>query len=244
MNTGALLEQLLRSRLGSSTGAAGGASSSGGLGDLLGGLLGGGSASGQAPGRQGGQGGLGDLLGGLLGGATQQGRPAGQAPRGGSGGLNLGSLATLGMLAYQAYSAWQRQQGQTPQQEPQTVNRLMGAQVEEHSTAILQAMIAAAKADGRIDAAEQQLIQAELAKLTDDPELQIWLEQEVRSPLDPARVAESASSPELAAEMYLASVLLVGSEQTGERPYLDALAQHLRLDAGLREQLEAQVRAV
>ena len=240
MNTGALLEQLLRSRLGSSPGAAQGASPAGGLGGLLGGLLGGGSAAGQTPG---GPGGLGDLLGGLLGGSASPTGQAGQARRGGSAGLNIGSLATLGMLAYQAYSAWQRQQGQQPQHEPQTVNRLAGAQVEEHSTAILRAMIAAAKADGRIDAAEQQLIQAELAKLTDDPELQAWLDREVRSPLDPARVAESAGSPEMAAEMYLASVLLVGSEQSGERPYLDALAQHLGLDAGLREQLEAQVRA-
>lgn len=241
MNTGALLEQLLRSRLGSATGAPQGSSPSGGLGDLLGGLLGGGSAADPTQERQGGPGGLGDVLGGLLGGGAPQ---TGQAGRDGSGGLNLGSLATLGMLAYQAYSAWQRQQGQAPHQEPQTVNRLMGAPAEAHSTAILRAMIAAAKADGRMDAAEQQLVQAELAKLTDDSELQAWLDQEVRSPLDPARVAESASSPELAAEMYLASVLLVGSEQSGERPYLDALAQHLRLDAELREQLEAQVRAV
>ena len=204
----------------------------GGLSDLLGSLVRGGVS--RTPQQQSG---LGGLLGGLLGGGGAS-APAREQAR---GGMSLGGLATLGMLAYQAYSAWQRQQGQAAPQEPQTVNRLMGAEVEEHSQAILRAMIATAKADGRIDTAERQLIEAELARLDADPQMQAWLEGEVRSPLDPAQVATAANTPEMAAEMYLASMLVAGQDEA-ERTYLDELARHLRIEPALRRELEAQVR--
>ncbi|RJG10208.1 tellurite resistance TerB family protein [Pseudomonas cavernicola] len=244
MNTSDLLEQLLSSGLAQQGGAASRASATqGGLGGLLGGalgdLLGGGAAGGgvsSGGGSQGGLGGLGGLLGGLLGG----GAPSGQARS--SSGMGYGGLATLGMLAFQAFSAWQQQQASArTSMQPETVNQLTGAAAEEHSHAILRALIAASKADGRIDEQEKKLIYAEIAKLTDDPELQDWLDQEVSRPLDAAQVAQAAQTPEMAAEMYLASVLLVGSQQGGERDYLDELARQLKLDPALKAELEAQL---
>ncbi|MGH8410092.1 MAG: tellurite resistance TerB family protein, partial [Pseudomonas sp.] len=222
MNTSDLLEQLLRAGQGSMSQQGGGAPAQGGLGDLgglLGGLLGGGSASSTGAG---GMGGLGGLLGGLLAG----GGPWGGAPQSRSGGgANYAALASLGMMAFQAYQAWQRSQAAQPQQEPQqamrTVDMLAGPEIEEHSHAILRALIAAAKADGRFDDAEKQLINAEIARHTDDPQLQQWLDDEVAKPLDPADVAQSATDPAMAAEMYLASVMLVDDQQDAERNYLD-----------------------
>lgn len=229
MKASDLLEQMLRA----GTRASSGTAASGGLGGLLGSLVSGGVA--RAPQGQNGLDGLGGLLGGLLGSGG-----AAPAGKGRAGGMNLSGLATLGMLAYQAYSAWQRQQGQAAAREPQTVNRLMGDEVEEHSQAILRAMIAAAKADGRIDAAERQLIEAEIARLSDDPQLQAWLEREVQGPLDPAQVATASRTPEMAAEMYLASLLVAGADGS-ERAYLEELARHLEIDPALRRELEAQV---
>ncbi|ARU87725.1 tellurite resistance TerB family protein [Pseudomonas sp. M30-35] len=245
MNTSGLLEQLLRAGLsgqgGSSRGAGGMAGGLGGvLGSALGGLLGGSSST---SGGAGGLGGLGDLLGGS--------GPAGQTTQSrgtnanSSGGMSMGSLATLGMLAYQAYSAWQKSQAQTSAARPaamampQTVDMLAGPEVEEHSHAILRALIAASKADGRVDEQEKKLIYAEIAKMTSDPDLQSWLDQEVRSPLDAAAVAQAANSPEMAAEMYLASAMLIGAQEGGERQYLNDLASQLQLEPGLQAQLEA-----
>ncbi|MNF04991.1 Inner membrane protein YebE [compost metagenome] len=78
--------------------------------------------------------------------------------------------------------------------------------------------------------------------MTNDAELQRWLEAELNKPLDPADVARAATSPEMAAEMYIASVLMVDEEHFMERAYLDELARQLKLDPVLKSELEAQVR--
>ena len=47
----------------------------------------------------------------------------------------------------------------------------------------------------------------------------------------------------MAAEMYLASLLMVDDTSFMERAYLDELARQLRLPAGLKAELEAQSQA-
>jgi len=245
MNTSDLLEQLLRGSQGAMPRQGGSAAGQGDLGDLgglLGGLLGGGGGGASSTGA-GGLGGLGGLLGGLLGGGS----PMGGAPqRRSGGGTNYAALASLGMMAFQAYQAWQRsqsaQQQQAPQQALNTVDMLEGPDVEEHSHAILRALIAAAKADGRIDETEMQKINGEIRRHTDDPQLQQWLDDEVAKPLNPAEVAQSATGPGMAAEMYLASVMLVDDQQAAERNYLDELAAALGIEPDLQVHLEQQVK--
>ncbi|KRP67074.1 tellurite resistance TerB family protein [Pseudomonas orientalis] len=234
MNTGDLLEQLLRGAGQGGDSSRGG--SAGGLGGVLGGLL-----KGNRAGNASGGGSLGDLLGGLggmLGGGAAT-RPA----QGRAGGMNYAALASLGMMAYKAYQAWQSQQVSQAQPAFQTADQLSGAQVEAHSHAVLRALIAAAKADGRIDDKEQQLISKELGKHTDDPQLQQWLDAEVAKPLDAADFAEFAADPAVAAEVYLASVMLVDDQQDAERNYLDDLAGQLHIDPQLQLHLEQQAKA-
>ena len=249
MKTSGLLDQLLKSgqdllqkQQGSTTrsSTATGNSSLGGIlsgaGGPLGSLLGGGSSS------------KGTLATGALGmllGSRRGRRMGGKA-------VGYGGLAALGMLAYKAYGSWQAQQAQQggtvqpsgAQGEPKTVDRLPPEQVEEHSRGILKALVAAAKADGHVDDNERKMIEAELAQLTDEPELQRWLEAELNKPLDPVDVASAATTPEMASEMYLASVLMVDEEQYMERAYLDELARQLKLDPQLKAELESQVRGV
>ncbi|MGY2135224.1 tellurite resistance TerB family protein [Pseudomonas reactans] len=229
MNTSDLLEQLLRA-------GQGGSALSGGLGGLLGGLLKGTSTGNASAG--GGLGGLLGGLGGMLGGASAT-RPT----QGRSGGMNYAALASLGMAAFQAYQSWQRQQASAPQQAIQTVDQLEGAQAEAHSHGVLRALIAAAKADGKIDEQEQQMISAEIGRHTDDIQLQQWLDAEVAKPLDAADFAEYAHDPALASEIYLASVMLVDDQQDAERNYLDDLAGQLQIDAQLQLHLEQQAKA-
>ncbi|KMM80268.1 tellurite resistance TerB family protein [Pseudomonas deceptionensis] len=235
MSTRGLLDQLLKSgqqMLEKKTGAQGGASSTGkgGLGDLLGG-----------------SGGLGGLLSGAGGGAlaaSALGLLLGNksARKYGGQALTYGGLAALGVLAYKAYGNWQANQGSAPQTEPQTIDRVSAPQAEQHSQAILKALVAAAKADGHVDERERQLIDGELSKLNSDPVLQTWLQAELNKPLDPAEVASAASTPEMAAEMYIASLILVDEEHFMERAYLEELAKQLKLDPGLKAELEAQVK--
>lgn len=235
MNTSDLLEQLLRSSQGATAQRNAGAARQDGLGGLLGGLLGAGSQDSRG-------GGLGGLLGGLLGGGGSAGGVASR-PQTPVGGSRYAMLASLGMMAFQAYQAWQRQQASAPQQAMRTVDQLAGPEVESHSHAILRALIAAAKADGRIDEQEQSMIRSEIAQHSDDPDLQQWLDDEVTKPLDASDVAQAAKGDSaMAAEMYLASAMVVNDQQDVERKYLDELASALNLDPQLQIQLERQAK--
>jgi uncharacterized membrane protein YebE (DUF533 family) len=153
-----------------------------------------------------------------------------------------GGLAALGVLAYKAYGNWQAQQGGAAGAQPQTLDRVPDAQVELHSQAILKALVAAAKADGHVDERERALIEGEFTRLDSDQELQHWLHAELNKPLDPSDVARAARSPEIAAEMYIASVMMVDEENFMEKAYLDELARQLKLEPGLKAELEKQVR--
>ena len=191
-------------------------------------------------------GGLGGLLSGAGGGALAAGAMSllkGKKSRGMGGKvLTYGGLAALGVIAYKAYNNWQASQGQVGQREPQTIDRLPADQAEEHSQAILRALVAAAKADGHVDERERELIEGEFVKINDDRQFRQWLHAELDKPLDPAEVARAARTPEIAAEMYIASLILVDEEHFMERAYLDELARQLNLAPTLKAELEAQVR--
>ncbi len=157
--------------------------------------------------------------------------------------ITYGGLAALGVLAYKAYGNWQQQnKGTVDQHEPQTVDRLPAPQAEQHSHAILKALIGAAKADGHIDQQERQLIDSEIAKLTSDLSLQRWFVQELAKPLDPADVAGAATTQEMAAEMYLASLLVINEQNYMEGAYLQELARQLKLPTELKAELDFQAK--
>lgn len=228
MNTRGLLDQLLKSgqqilqqrQTGQPSDPSGGASTD--LIDQLGGLLGG------SKGALGG-GALAMLL------ASKGGRKLGGKA------LTYGGLAALGTLAYKAYGNWQAQQAAGATVEPKTIDRLPAVEAETHSQAILTALIAAAKADGHVDARERELIEEEFAKLSPDTDLHDWLGAELNKPLDPVEVARAATTPEIASEMYLASLLMVDEEQFMERAYLDEFARQLKLPDSLKAELERQM---
>lgn len=235
MSAQAMLEQLFKSGMslldGKGIGGAAGAASAV-KSSMNWGQFGGGAATGGA---------LGLLLG------SKRGRSFGGKA------LQYGSVAALGVMAFKAYSVWQQKQGAAaPSQSPQqagfpaaleqvsTVDRLPAPQVEVHSQAMLLAMIAAAKSDGHLDERERGVVEAELVRLDADPVMRNWFEDQLRRPLDPAEVALAATTPELASEMYLASLLVVDESSFMERAYLDELARQLRLPQGLKVELEAQ----
>ncbi|MEX1167462.1 MAG: tellurite resistance TerB family protein [Hydrogenophaga sp.] len=195
----------------------------------------------------------GDVLGLLLG--SKRGR------RMGGSALKYGSIAAVGVVAFKAYQAWQAQQnaqgtqsplgapGNSPVVAPMPVQPVPAMQlpppasVELHSQALLKAMIAAAKSDGHLDERETALIEAELARVEADPQTRQWMQEELRRPLDPAEVARAAATPELAAEMYLASLLVADDTSFMERAYLDELARQMQLAPELKSALEAQAKA-
>ena len=171
----------------------------------------------------------------------------------GGSALKLGSVAAIGTLAWKVYQEHQaKQQAQAPAAAagaPQTLPSVPGfaalpaPQLELHSQAMLKAMISAAKADGHMDERERSLVETELGRLDADPGVRQWVEAELRRPVEPAEVATAAKTPEMAAEIYLASALVADQTTTMERAYLDEVAKQLKLDAGLKAALEAKAKA-
>jgi uncharacterized membrane protein YebE (DUF533 family) len=225
MSAQSILDQLLKSgmsMLDNKRSPAGGASSPG-FGQLGTGLAAGG------------------ILGLLLG--TKRGRSIGGAA------LKYGSVAALGAVAFRAYSQWQAQQSASSSPPAatdiaaRTATLLPAPEVETHSRAMFKALVAAAKSDGHLDERERGLIDAEMARLQADASEREWLAAELQRPLDPAEVARAATTPELAAEMYLASLLVIDETSFMERAYLDEFARQLKLPAALKTELEKQASA-
>ncbi len=157
--------------------------------------------------------------------------------------LQIGSVAALGTLAWRAYQDHQQRQQAPVPAAAQPLAALPVPQQEGHARAMLKAMIAAAKSDGHLDERERGLLETELHRLEADPALRAWVDAEIRKPVDPADVAASVAGTEMAAEVYLASLLVVDSQTTMERAYLDALAREMRLPEPLKADLEARLRA-
>lgn len=231
MNIQSLLNQLLSG----GASASGGTAPQQGLGGNLGKYLGGGAASGA----------LGLLLG------SKRGRGMG-----GTGGkaLKYGSVAAVGALAWKLYQDHQAKQQQqqlvrpaagpayvpAPPMQSASFAALPAPQMELHAQAMLRAMIAAAKSDGHLDARERELLHGEMARLNADAETRAWFDAELAKPVEPDDVAVGVTSPQMAAEVYLTSLLVVDETTTMERAYLDALARSLKLDSGLKADLEAR----
>ena len=165
-----------------------------------------------------------------------------KAGRGVTGaGLKLGTLGALGGLAYKTYQNWQSQQsGQAISQAGAPIENLTGPQAEQRSLALLKAMIAAAKADGHIDAAEGAKIEDLMTKLDLESATAKLIKEELSKPLDPKDIAASADTPEAAAEIYLTSLLVIGEVNEKERAYLDQLAEYLKIPKDLAQQMETQ----
>jgi uncharacterized membrane protein YebE (DUF533 family) len=164
----------------------------------------------------------------------------------GGAALKYGSLAAIGTLAWKAYQEHQARSAAAAPSAPAASPRfeaLPAPQLELHGQAMLKAMIAAAKSDGHLDERERGLLEAELKRLEADPATRAWVDAELRRPVEPADVAASCTSPEMAAEIYLASLVVADETTSMERAYLDQLAVLLGLDPALKADLEAKARA-
>ncbi|MEA3456558.1 MAG: tellurite resistance TerB family protein [Campylobacterota bacterium] len=208
---GDLLGSLGKMMGGSQTEGKGTQASGTDIGDLLGGLLDNKAASG----------GIGALIGSLLGGGSG-------AAKGAVGGGGLGMLASLAMAAL-------KNAGQAPSGDSNILKELAKPvekqNLEDDAQIIVKAMINAAKADGQIDKSEIDKI---IGKLDDDgleaKEKEFFM-TEANKPMNMAAVVSSANNkPEMAAQIYAASMLAIEVDTDAEKRYMHQLASGLKLD--------------
>ena len=191
---------------------------------------------------------LGGLAGLLLG--SKSGRKLGKSA------VKLGSMAALGGLAWKAYNDWKASNeagGAARVGHPAAAAEIrrnaegtvfLPAQKNERdnlSLTLMRAMIAAAKADGHLDAEEQRRIFAKIGELDLDSDEKAFLMDELRAPLDIDAVVRGATSPELAAEIYTISRLAIDPDHNAEKAYLAMLASRLNLADDLVTRIDAEV---
>jgi uncharacterized membrane protein YebE (DUF533 family) len=117
------------------------------------------------------------------------------------------------------------------------------SQTEDDALLYLRAMVAAAAADGQIDAAERARIAQGMRQAGIDEEATRWLESELADPADVEELAAGVATPEKAAQVYTAARLAIDPDSIQERTFLTNLAQALDLDQRLRDQIDATAAA-
>lgn len=211
---------------GSMLGGSGGSGGGGVLGSLVGSLLGGGG------GASSGGGALGGLVGSLLGGG------GGQAAGGGLAGGLIGSLAKAAISQVAGGGA------QAAAAAPGfDLSRYAAGQMEsrrgedDRALIMIRAMLSAAKADGQIDAGEQQRILGKLDEGGATQEMRQFIQSELQKPADVEGIAAEVDSPHMATEVYTASLFAIDIDTQGEKAYMSQLATRLGLPATLVKQL-------
>lgn len=175
------------------------------------------------------------VLGGL--GALVFGTSSGRAVIGSA--ARLGGMALIGGLAYKAYQNYQSGKPLLEVGNPELLPPPRGTGFEpeaaSEATALLfiRAMIAAAAADGAIDAEERTAILGGLREAGFDQEANEWLEGEMASPASIEALAQGAQSPEVAAQIYTAARIAINPDTPKEKDFLAGLAASLGLDAEL-----------
>ncbi len=204
------------------------------------------------------------LLGQLLKRGLSSGLGRGRRRRGGSllGGMSTGTKAQIGMgllgIAVAAYEHY-TQKGPAPQtseapplppaspytQPIPALERAHSSNAPANASRpdavlLVQAMVAAAAADGVIDEAERVLM---LKRATDagfDLETKQFLEAELAHPKSLAVVVASAR-PEIATDLFAASCAAITADTDAERVYLDTLAKRLGITDETRAEIKRQL---
>lgn len=200
---------------------------------------------------------IGETLGSLMDTAKEQASGLTKAAPGGVGGLvGAGALGALlgsfmskgalqnaalvgaGAVAWNFYQKWSQSQKESQPAEPAPVQQ----PVDPTARLLLRAMVFAARADGHIDATEQDRISKVVAQMAPGQDTNALLGQLLNAPIDPAALAAEIRSAEQGEDLYRLSCMIVDIDHFMERSYLDALAAALKISEARKGQLEEEAR--
>ena len=201
----------------------------------------------------------GKIPGGLVGGAAAGGLMAllmsSKSTRKFAGkAAGYGGAAVLGGLAYNAYRNWKEQQPNGDAAMPGTQPHDMAAAPGQEmipppetqrpiaELTLIKAMIAAGKADGHLDQAEQQRIFQAVEQMGLPADTKGAVFDLLQRDISVEELKAEAESMEQMSEIYLASCLAIDIDSMQERNHLDRLAREFVLPVGLPQQLENQAR--
>ncbi|MBQ6111937.1 MAG: tellurite resistance TerB family protein [Synergistaceae bacterium] len=203
----------------------------GGIQDLLGSLMGAGqSVKDRVGGDNLAAGGIGALLGALMGGSRSTTMNS----------LGGGMMGLLGMMAYKALrNSMGGSSSSNANANAQAYVPPAPQQQASDAEIILLAMIDAAKADGQIDADEFRKITDSLKNSGVGQEGVNYVLQKLQGPMETAKIVSATRGrPDLAAQVYSASLMAIEVDTDAERMYLDKLAKAMGLDSQVIQNIE------
>lgn len=179
-----------------------------------------------------GAGALGALLGTLL-----------PKSAGGAAGL-LG----LGAIALNFYQKWASERGTTAQplfgDAEALRDEFKDTKNNPAALLLLRAIIFAARADGHIDAQEQERIEVLVGQFFPGTDVKVQAQALMQEPLDPASIAKDIRSPEQAEDLFRLSCVVIDIDHFMEESYLGALATHLGLSQERASALIAEANGI
>lgn len=177
-------------------------------------------------------GGLGALAGALLGGG-------GRSLKGALGG---GAMAILGAMAFKALKKSGQEKPEVPLGLREATDDEQKIELEKDAELILKAMINAAKVDNKIDQQEVQKILGKLDETGASQEARELVLAEMGKPLDLEHFfQEACTRPQLAPQIYAASLLAIEVDTPAEKQYMQQIAERLNLDQRVVAELEKTV---
>jgi uncharacterized membrane protein YebE (DUF533 family) len=187
----------------------------------------------------------GALAGGML--ASKRGRKLGKKA------VELGGLAAIAGVAWMA---WNRYRGGATPSGDEPIDAVTAATqagflparvdsppAQELGLTLIRTMIAAARADGKLEGREGEAIFQAVDRLALDAGEKALLLEELARPVDIDTLVAAAQTPEVAAEIYAAALLAIEVDTPAERAWLAMLAARLDLAAPLVAQLEARTQS-
>lgn len=200
----------------------------GGIQDLLGSLMGAGqSVKDRVGGDNLAAGGIGALLGALMGGSRSTTLNS----------LGGGMMGLLGMMAYKALKG--SMSGSSSTAAAQVYTPATPQQQAKDAEIILLAMIDAAKADGQVDADEFNKIMNNLKASGVGQDGVNYVLQKLQGPMETAKIVSATQGrPDLAAQVYSASLMTIDADTDAERSYLAKLAASMGLNSQVVQNIE------
>ena len=113
--------------------------------------------------------------------------------------------------------------------------------MKQDAVLLIRAMIAAANADGVIDAQERGRILDQLKSVDLSQEEQQFIVHELLEPKSVKEIVDAVDGDAIARQVYAASILAVTIDTEAEKAYLKDLAEGLGLDAAAVEAIHQQV---
>jgi uncharacterized membrane protein YebE (DUF533 family) len=163
-----------------------------------------------------------------------------------AGAAKLGALAMLGGLAYKAVQNYQAGKplitgASEATEAPPGSGFEPAAVTSDAATHYIQAMIAAASADGRLDPVEHDRIVDILRRAGLDRDAETFLAEELNHPRSAEDLARSVQSPQEAIQLYAAARIATAERSPAETQFLAALANALGLDQKLTAHIGAMM---